>query len=936
MKTLSLLPVTCLTGTALLLELHSIPVSAASEQRPVLSIAATQNIAEEDSVPFDRLALTGLFTISRTGPTNDSLPVYVLYSGTATSGEDYPHLPWLVSIPAGSTSATIRVEAIADSVREGLETVVATLSKCPPPWSLAPCVDVEIDPARERATVFIRDDGLTRASVTITSPKDGATFNAGETIVIEAVAIDLDGYINRVEFWDGDQRIGVSEIVFIRPPDPGTPIHHRFEWQGAGPGPHVLTARAAVSGATVLTSPPVRITVGPEPPQPVVSIEATRRIAEESSAPYRRMNFIGEFTISRSGPTNAPLPVYVQYSGSATPGEDYPQLPFLVSIPAGSTSAVIRVAAIPDQMPEGIETLVATISDCPPPGSLAPCYDFKADPARESATVFLRDDGVTQASLAITSPKDGANFNVGDSILIEAIAIDLEGYISRVEFRDGDQQIGVSEIIFIRAPDPGTPIHHSFEWQGAGPGAHVLTARAQGAENAVLISPPVHITVGPIVDRVVLDIVATDAEAAEVGEQGAPDPAVFAIRRVAGPKNLEVLVFYSLAGTAQNGIDYEELSGRVLLPNGAESVRVVVTPIQDRAIEGEESVVARLEPPICVAIFPPPPQCYEIGARGEARAVIRDGAPNELPTVSITRPANGAEFPANTPIEIVAETRDPDGYARRMEFFADGRKIGEINLEFIRPPEPGQPQRFSFVWRYPMPGPHALTARATDNDGGRAESAPVQIRVAPAEPLPLVTVMAGDPVAVEPTSTSTGNTAAFLLRRFGPTNNALAVSYSLHGTARNGVDYETLSGLASIPAGRKTATVLVRPLPDNLAEKFETVILQLEPAPPGQAGYRLCKPSRAVAVISDRPFPWHSLADARCAPLPDGLRHVCFGAEAGHSFRVEVSSDLRNWETVCHGLTADGAVHFVDDEAGEFPRRFYRIAPQPDGMANDE
>ena len=45
--------------------------------------------------------------------------------------------------------------------------------------------------------------------------------------------------------------------------------------------------------------------------------------------------FVGEFTISRTGPTNSGLPVFVHCAGTATPGKDYDPLPWLVTIPAG-------------------------------------------------------------------------------------------------------------------------------------------------------------------------------------------------------------------------------------------------------------------------------------------------------------------------------------------------------------------------------------------------------------------------------------------------------------------------------------------------------------------------------------------------------------------------------------------------------------------------
>jgi hypothetical protein len=93
---------------------------------------------------------------------------------------------------------------------------------------------------------------------------------------------------------------------------------------------------------------------------------------------------------------------------------------------------------------------------------------------------------------------------------------------------------------------------------------------------------------------------------------------------------------------------------------------------------------------------------------------------NQLPTVAIVHPGNGTEFPPNHTIEITVETLDPDGYVRTMEFYSDGRKLGETTVIFIRRPDPGQPQKFTFLWQDPEPGSHVLAARAIDDAGESA------------------------------------------------------------------------------------------------------------------------------------------------------------------------------------------------------------------------
>jgi hypothetical protein len=994
------------------------------------------------------LVAPGVLTISRTGPTSNSLTVYLEYDGTATSGSDYQALPQQVTIPAGTNETEFLVLPFDDQLVEGPEIVRARIALP----ELATRGYIASHYASE-AMVVIHDGepGAPEIRLDIVEPEEGAQFAAGATIEVSALGVWTQGEVDQpVRFFASNVFIGQSNPPQLgRPTIPGLPSVHTIFWTNPPPGGHTLTARFERSPGLAVTSPPVNITVGGEPPMPVVSIEATQPIAEESSMPFRRMNLIGVFTISRTGPTNHSLPVFVHYSGTATPGVDYPHLPFFVSIPAGASSTKIEVVPDNDGVPEGIETVVATLSHCPPdtdPPMGMPCFvGAEIDPARGQATVFIRDDGITEASLTITNPKEGENFDIGETILIEAVAIDLHGYISRVEFWDGETQIGVSEIHFVRAPDPGTPIYHSFEWHGAAPGSHVLTARAMRANGGVLTSPPVNITVGPEPPLPIIAFEAFTVEATEPTSDGAFVPLV-PIKRTGASSDL--LLHFQISGTATEGTDYLDLPRQFLYPAAAVGLGLYINVLPDQIREPDETVVIRLVQPesgnsgyridpqrdtVVVAIHDSPPLPVPIVSidairaettepssilppesapglfritrsapfeqelevyvtyRGTAksgedylplpgtvvipagsnsldlqvvarrdllaegdetveaqldrdfflfsprylvnpdhaldRVVIHDRTP-AMPHISITRPANGAEFPPDTAIEIVAETRDPDGYVRKMEFLADGRKIGEVSMEFIVPPDPGQTQTFTFTWRQPLPGTHALTARATDDSGATGTSAPVEIRVAASEPVPIVTVTSPDSFATEPSSNSALNTATFRIRRHGPTNGGLVVAYSLHGTAANGSDYETLSGITTIPAGSRSVTLTVRPLADNLSEGTETVRLRLEGSPlmGPMIQYRIGRPHTAVAVIRDRPW-WPLQGEAHCVALPDGLRHVCFAADAGANFRIEASSDLRTWETLFDTVSGDGTWHFIDTEG--VPTRFYRLTPEP-------
>ncbi|HYU77704.1 MAG TPA: CARDB domain-containing protein, partial [Vicinamibacterales bacterium] len=68
------------------------------------------------------------FTVRRSGDTSEALSIAYVVNGTAGSGLDYVALPGTLTIPAGSSEASILVEPIDDTAVESDETVTLTLS----------------------------------------------------------------------------------------------------------------------------------------------------------------------------------------------------------------------------------------------------------------------------------------------------------------------------------------------------------------------------------------------------------------------------------------------------------------------------------------------------------------------------------------------------------------------------------------------------------------------------------------------------------------------------------------------------------------------------------------------------------------------------------------------------------------------------------------
>ena len=93
---------------------------------PTLGVVATDADAAE-RLP-GAAANPGVFTITRPGDTTAVLTVNFALGGSAGNGADYGQVFSPVTIPAGSTSATVTISPIDDATIEGTESAVLTLT----------------------------------------------------------------------------------------------------------------------------------------------------------------------------------------------------------------------------------------------------------------------------------------------------------------------------------------------------------------------------------------------------------------------------------------------------------------------------------------------------------------------------------------------------------------------------------------------------------------------------------------------------------------------------------------------------------------------------------------------------------------------------------------------------------------------------------------
>jgi hypothetical protein len=889
---------------------------------PVVTITAPDPEASgQDPRSAEPRVDNATFTVHRTGPTNAPLTVFYRVGGSASNAVDYEFLRGHVTIPAGAPTADILVQPIDDLRCEGDESVVLSLL---PPVCVAifpPVPDCYVIGDPNRARAVIHDNDLCPSNqppkVAIIRPQNGDVFVAPADIRVCAEAKDVDGRIVRVDFYANNNPIG-SAI-------PGTSNTEEIfciAWTNVRGGDYALTAVATDNGGASTRSDPVRIRVLDQAERPVVTIRATDSVASEPTPGIPED--LARFTVTRSCCTNEALVVYFTLGGSAQNGLDYSFVRDHVTIPAGASSASVVIEPPDDNLVEGTETVVATLQSPPciavgPPPS--DCY-IVGYPPRAIAYIRDNDSGPNlPPQVAIVNPPEGATFVGPAKIEITAVARDPDGWVPLVEFFEGKNKIGESEIVFIQEPPPGELQVFTFDWLNVPPGRYVLTARATDNLGSMTVSGPIHVTV---LDECTVPVVTVHAPDPFANEGG--DTATFVVRRSCALEN-PLFVQYTISGTAENGLDYWRLSGEILFPAGEDAAPIVIHPVDDSLVEGTETIVITLIQPRCLNTDPTTPGCYLVGSlAGRARAYLRDNDDplNLPPRVAIVRPRAGSIFHVPEDILITAKTRDPDGWVTTMQFFEGTNELAGLAILVAELPPPGEVQTFNFTWHGARPGHYVLRAKATDNDGASTWSGPVEITVVDSNQPPVVTIYAPDCYAVE--GANPPNTAAFVVRRSGPTNAPLTVHYAIGGTASNGVDYAEIPSSVTIPAGRRGARIVITPVDDRALERVETVILSLYEA----ALYNVGRPGRAAAIIVDNDYrpPLALCFPDRVFSLSVANPYLSDDTQtslAPFSYRLEATTNFDQWTIVDYNTCVEGSVHFVDADASEHNMRFYRV-----------
>ncbi len=534
----------------------------------------------------------------------------------------------------------------------------------------------------------------------------------------------------------------------------------------------------------------------------------------------------GAFVVALVAASASPIDVQFSVTGTALSGDDYEALGESVSIPAGATSAEIEVRPLDDELVEGDETVVITLT-----GTSSPDVPV-GSPA--SATLTIADDdaadggGMAEVVVSIAAtddsaaetPNDSGRFTVsrtGGPERAVTIAYSVSG--SATPGADYAALSG-SAILGAGMRQVDIPVNvprndNVFE------GDETVTVTLAAVEGELAVeagqaSVTIHDSTHTVTASAAADAVEGDSEAGRVEVVlSAPNGSGGALE-----------VSYTFTGSAAPGDDYAMPSGTARISPGESSTAIPISPVEDTEVEDEETVIITLTGTNSAAV--------SVGSPASATVTIADNDEAPAPPP-----------PAEVQVSVVAsdpdaaETPDDAGRFVVQRVGGDPGRTVEAAYAVGGSASPGDDYE-ALSGSVTLAGDEAvIDVNVTGNDGAfeGLESVTISLRDVAGE---IVVVEGSATVTIEDSPHSVSVSSAGNADESGingridvslgarnASGENLTVSYSVGGSATPGNDYKALSGTATIATGASAAAITIEPLDDAAVEEPETVVVTL-------------------------------------------------------------------------------------------------------------
>jgi hypothetical protein len=804
-----------------------------------------------------------IYTFSRSGPTDNALALSFSVSGTALFGIDYSQTgadtfgatSGTVTFAAASSTASVTIDPTADTTFEPGETAILTIATgsgyaIGSPDSASGTIandDTEVSVAVTPSSVTEDGAGNLFYTFTRSGPTDDAlalSFSVSGTALFgidysQTGADTFGATSGTVTFAAASNTANVTI-------DPSTDA--TFE-----PGESVILSVATGSGYAIGSPDNATGTIINDDTE--VSVAVTPSSVTEDGAG----NLI--YTFTRSGPTDDALAVSFNVLGTASFESDYTQNgadSFSVSsgtviFAAASSTASVTIDPTADTTFEPGKTAILTIAT----GS---GYAI-GSPDSASGTIANDDTEVSVAVTPSSVTEDGAgnlfytftrSGPTDDALAVSFNVLGTASFESDYTQNGADSfSVSSGTVIFAAASSTASVTIDPTADTTFEPGESVILSVAIGSGYAIGSPDSASGTIAN--DDTEVSVAVTPSS---VTEDGAGN--LFYTFTRSGPTDDALAVSFNVLGTAsfesdytQNGADsFSVSSGTVIFAAASSTASVTIDPTADTTFEPGESVILSVATGSGYAIGSPDNATgtianddTEVSVAVTPSSVTEDGAGNLIYTFTRSGPTDDALAVSFNVLgtalfesDYTQNGADNFSVSSGTVIFAAASNTANVTID------PSTDATFE-------PGESVILSVATGS--GYAIGSPDNATG---------TIINDDTevsVAVTPSSVTedgAGN-LIYTFTRSGPTDDALAVSFNVLGTAsfesdytQNGADsFSVSSGTVIFAAASSTASVTIDPTADTTFEPGKTAILTIATG----SGYAIGSPDSASGTIAN-------------------------------------------------------------------------------------
>ncbi|TWT55071.1 Calx-beta domain protein [Rubripirellula amarantea] len=787
-------PTGAVLGTSIV---HTLTINDDDAILPTVDVSVASQTVSED-------AGTVTFTVNLSEASDVDVSVPFTVTGTAVSGSDFTITASPVVITAGSTSATINVGVIDDSISEtSLETVIVTLGTptnanlgtsvvhtvsisdnepLPPTVNVTPITrtededvgtlsfDVTLSEASTQdVSIPFTLSGTATSGVDYTFTASPLTIVAGQTSFTAVITILND----TIE--EDDQE---SIIVTLGEPT------------GATLGTDAVFT-AIINDNDKLTG--------------TVEFSASGQTVNED---------VGTFTfdIVLSNALSSDVTIPFTLSGAATNGVDYTITQSPVTIPAGQTLATVTVVVTDDTFDEENERVIATLGT--PTGATLGLMTVH--------TAIITDNDDSSPVVNIANASQSVSEDAGIVAVTVTLSVALSSPVS-VPFTLSGTATSGSDYSFANSPIVIPE------------GVTTFTAFVTILEDTIIEDPETVVVTLGTPDLAALGSSSVHTITITDNDVTGATPAVnVSVASQSGSESVGTLTFnvtlsntsatdvtipFTVSGTATDGTDFTITGSPITITPGFLSAPIVITLTDDVDVESDETVVVTLGTPIGATL----------GLTTVHTATIVDDDSATLPTVNVSAASQSGSEDAGTltfdvtlsaasdqdvtvPFTVTGTATSGDDFTITSSpvTILAGATTATVTISVVDDTLVESDETIVITLGTPTGatlGANVVhTATITDNEVA----------------VPVVNISSISQVGAEG-----AGTFSFQVTLSSPSDTLVSVPFTVTGTAVRGADYAISASPINFSAGVTLATLTITITDDLIDEDDETVIITL-------------------------------------------------------------------------------------------------------------